>query len=146
MINVSFTPTAINKKTGTVTVTDNATGSPQTVSLTGTGTEVQLVPSSLNFGTVKVGTSSAPQTVTLTNVGSTSMSFTGIGGGISIGGPNHGDFSKTTTCGSSVAAGGSCTVTVTFTPKATGTRTASLGFTDNGGGSPQLVPLSGTGD
>ena len=141
-ISVTFTPTGINKSVGTVTIFDNASGSPQTIALSGTGTEVQLVPTTLSFGTQKVGTTSPAQTVTLTNVGKVVLSITEF----HIGGSNASDFAQTNTCGSSVNAGASCSISVTFTPKATGSRTGSLGILDNGGGSPQLVGLSGTGD
>jgi len=140
-IAVSFKPQAINLRTGTITITDNAANSPQTVALTGTGTEVQLVPASLAFAPQKVGTTSAPQTVVLTNVGKAAMNI--LGG--RIGGANSGDFAQTTTCGTSLAAGASCVFSVTFTPKATGLRQALLSIQDNGGGSPQQVSLSGAG-
>jgi hypothetical protein len=142
IINVTFTPSGINKSTGTVTINDNAPGSPQTIALTGTGTEVELVPTSLSFGTQKVGTTSPAQTVTLTNVGKTSLSITGT----PLGGANKADFAQTNTCGTSVSAGASCTFNITFTPKATGSRTAAMAIEDNGGASPQIVGLSGTGD
>jgi hypothetical protein len=141
-ISVTFQPMAKGVLTGTLQVTDNASNSPQTASLTGTCTFVQLVPASLNFGTVTVGTTSAPQTVTLTNEGTSGkLNITGI----KFTGTNPADFAQTNTCGSSVPARGTCTITVTFTPTATGTRTASLGVYDDGGGSPQTVAVSGTG-
>jgi len=139
---VAFKPTAIGPATGTLTVTDNAPGSPQTASLSGTGTVVELSPSSLTFGTVAVGQSSSPMSVTLTNKGTGgSLSITSI----TIGGTDPNDFTQTNNCGSSVAAGASCTINVTFTPTATGARSAQLQVSDNGGGSPQTVALSGTG-
>jgi len=122
-------------------VTDNASGSPQSVPLTGTGTVVQLSPSSLNFGSIKVGQPSSPKPITLKNLGTTTLSITSI----AVTGTNSGDFTQTNTCGASVGAGGSCTINVTFTPSATGSRTASVSVTDNGGGSPQTAALSGTG-
>ena len=140
-VNVTFTPTAIGKRTGTVAIVDNAPGSPQSISLTGTGTEVSLVPGTLSFGNQTVGTTSLPQTVTLMNVGTTALTINGV----HFSNPNGGDFAETNTCGSAVKAGGSCTFSVTFTPKAKGARTSSMGVQDNGGGSPQLVRLSGTG-
>ena len=140
-INVTFLPTQIGSRTASVSVSDNAAGSPQTVPLTGTGTIVKLVPSSLSFGMVKVGQNSLPQTVTLTNTGTSALSITAI----SIGGADHADFSETNNCGSSVGAGASCTITVTFSPKATGSRSATVAVGDNGGGTPQKVTLQGTG-
>jgi hypothetical protein len=64
---------------------------------------------------------------------------------IAIAGPNPGDFAQTNDCGTSVATGASCTFTVTFTPTASGNRSATLNITDNAGGSPQHVSLAGTG-
>lgn len=140
-INVTFKPTAKGTRTGTLTITDSAADSPQTVALTGTGTVVQLSPASLNFGNQKVGTTSPPQTITVTNTGSTAFNMTGVG----ITGTDFGDFADTTTCSSSLGQGQSCAITVTFTPQATGKRHASADVGDNGGGSPQRVALLGAG-
>jgi hypothetical protein len=141
-ITVTFMPGASGTLTGTITITDNASNSPQTVSLTGQGTVVSFSPASLTFGSTSVGTSSPPQTITLTNTNTkNTLSITSI----TITGVNANDFSETNTCGSSVPAGGSCAITVTFTPLADGTLTASVSVADNGGGGTQTVPLTGTG-
>jgi len=144
-ISVTFTPTACGTRTATVTVTDNATGSPQSVSLSGTGgntgAAASLSPISLTFSSQTVGTSSAAQTITLNNTGSASLSISSI----ALTGTNPSDFTQTNTCGSSVAAGGNCTISVTFTPAVTGTLTAAVTLSDNAAGSPQSVSLSGTG-
>jgi hypothetical protein len=118
-------------------------GSPQTVSLTGTGTAaaVSLSPNSLSFGSQSVGTTSTAQTSTLTNTGSATLSITSL----AVTRTNASDFAETDACGSSVAAGAHCTIAVTFTPAASGTRTAALSIADNASGSPQAVSLSGTG-
>jgi hypothetical protein len=141
-ISASFKPTATGKRTAAVSIADNAAPpNPQTVGLTGTGTEVKLVPTSLSFGSQKIGTTSAPKSVTMTNVGTSTLTISGI----SLTGANAGDFSQTHTCGGTLGAGASCTISVTFHPSATGARSAALSISDNGGGSPQKVPLSGTG-
>ena len=140
-IKVAFKPSAKGVRTGTVTITDDAADSPQTIALTGTGTVVQVSPSALDFGDQIVGTTSDPQTATITNISSEVLRIFGVG----ISGPNFGDFAATTTCGSKLAAGGSCTIDVTFTPGARGDRHASLKIVDDGGASPQAVPLTGTG-
>ena len=143
-ISVTFTPAATGARTAAVSISDNATGSPQTVSLSGTGTTpaVSLSPTSLSFGSQAVATGSTAQTVTLTNSGNATLSITSL---VSTG-ANASDFAETAdTCGSSVAAGGNCTIEVTFTPSASGQRTATLSITDNTSGSPQTVSLSGTG-
>ncbi len=141
-ITVTFTPTTPNARTGTITITDDAPASPHTVSLSGTGTYVSISPLSLDFGSVQVGTSSTPQNVTLTNTATTSLGIKSI----STGGANSADFSQTNTCGTSVGPNASCTITVTFKPLATGSRTSSLIITDfQAGTATQTVPLSGTG-
>lgn len=142
-LTVIFKPTAAGTRTGAVTLTDNAPGSPQTVSLTGTATApaVSLKPDSLSFATSIAGQSSVATPVTLTNKGSAPLAISGI----SLSGTNAGDFSQQNNCGTSVAAGATCTINVTFKPTAGGTRTATLMVTDNALGSPQNVALSGTG-
>jgi hypothetical protein len=64
---------------------------------------------------------------------------------ISVTGANSGDFSQTDNCPSVLGAGGMCTITVTFTPRATGARSAKVRVIDNASNSPQTVGLSGTG-
>jgi len=144
-INVTFTPAASGTRTAAVTLTDNATGSPQTVSLSGTGGSAGAVanisPSSLTFGNQPVDTVSSSQAVTLNNSGSAALSITSI----AFTGADPADFTENNTCNSSVAAGGTCTIAISFTPSATGTREASLSITDNASGSPQSVSNSGTG-
>jgi hypothetical protein len=81
--------------------------------------------------------------VTVTNAStSSSLNVASIG----ISGNNATDYSESDTCvGESLPPGGSCTVTVTFTPSVKGYRTANLSITDDGGGSPQVVALTGLG-
>jgi FG-GAP-like repeat len=97
--------------------------------------------SSLTFISENQGTTSPVQSVTLTNSGNATLSITGI----SIGGTNPSDFRQTDSCGSSVVAGGNCSIGVTFTPTAAGSRSATLSIGDNAAGSPQLLSLAGTG-
>jgi hypothetical protein len=136
-ISVTFKPTQRGTRTGTLSITDNAAGSPQTVSLTGTGTVVEFNPASLSFGSVKRA-GSKTLTTTLSNTGITALSI----GSITITGST--DFSQTNTCGASVAAGGSCTITATFRPLGIGSFSGDVSVSDSGGGSPQQVPLSGS--
>jgi hypothetical protein len=124
-----------------VSITDNAAGSPQKITLAGTGSTAKLSPLALAFGSVATNTTTAAKTVTLTNEGTAAITISGI----AIIGTNPGDFTQTHTCGSSLAASASCTIKVTFTPAAVGSRTASLAVTDNAAGSPQRVTLAGTG-
>jgi beta-propeller repeat-containing protein/ASPM-SPD-2-Hydin domain-containing protein/centrosomal CEP192-like protein len=138
-VNVTFTPTATGTRTGTLTIADNAASSPQTVSLTGTGANAVLnaSPAALSFAAQAQGSTSASQPVTLSNSGGTSVAVTGI--------QASGDFAQTNNCGISVAASSSCTVNVTFTPTASGTRNGALTITDSASNSPQMVSFTGTG-
>ncbi len=139
-VTATFTPTAGGPRRAAITVTDDAAGNPHQIMVTGVGTTASLVPASVQFLGVAVGASSAPQVVTLTNADSTLMHLWQI----AITGTDAGDFSRTTACKSTLAAGAHCSVKVTFAPTKAGTRTASLLISDDGGGSPQAVPLSGT--
>lgn len=240
-VSVTFTPTAVGSRTGTLTLTDNAANSPQTLSLAGTGARVTtaltlaatpdsattgaqialkgtLTPASLgnlntngdtvtftsgattlgtailasgvatlNTTTLPLGTNtitasfpgetsfsasaappiqvsvtapllpavtlsasaltyaiqapastSAAQTITVTNSGQAPLLVSSIA--------PTGDFAQTSTCTSSaIAVGGTCTISVTFTPTAAGTRTGTLTLADNAASSPQTVTLTGTG-
>lgn len=127
---------------GTVSIADNAPGSPQTIALTGTGTVVKLSAATLDFGDVPVGMTSQPQTLTLTNV---SLKNPLSIGNIAFSGPNAHSFAETNTCGTSVPAGASCAFSITSTPSVKGLKTATLNINDAGGASPQKVTLTGTG-
>src|SRR5207245_4088580 len=108
----------------------------------GTGSPAaSLSPTSLTFGNQNLSTTSAAQAVTLSNTGTAALSITSV----AITGTNSGDFAQSNTCGSSVNAGASCTISVKFKPTGTGTRTASVVVTDNASGSQQTAALSGSG-
>lgn len=124
-ISVTFKPTAVGSLPATLTVTDNAITGHQIVALTGTGSGVAkavLSPTSLTFASTKVGATSATQTVTLSNPGTATLTLTSI----TMTGTNATDFPLTKTCGTSLAVGGSCSISVSFKPSATGTRTATV--------------------
>jgi len=106
----------------------------------GTGPLASLSPTSLSFAGQGLGTTSGSQPVTLSNTGNAALAITGMA--------TSANFRQTNNCGTSVAAGSSCTINVTFTPTATGTLTGTLTITDNSNGvagSTQSVALSGTG-
>jgi Bacterial Ig-like domain (group 3)/FG-GAP-like repeat/Abnormal spindle-like microcephaly-assoc'd, ASPM-SPD-2-Hydin len=140
-ISVTFEPKTMGALTGSLTVTDNASNSPQKVALEGTGTYIKLAPTSINFGNQPEGSKSLAKQITLTNEGAAAVTITSI----ATTGTDSGDFAQTHTCGASVASGASCFINVTFTPSATGARSAQVSVSDNGGGSPQKVSLTGTG-
>ncbi len=152
-INVTFTPTAVSTISGvTLVITDNSgavTGTTQSVTLSGSGvtSTVNFNPSTLGFGNQLVGVTTAQMSSVLTNSGTSSLTIASV----SITGTNSGDFvlvtpSSGTQClAGSVASQGTCTVAVTFTPGATGSRTATVSVVDNAIGSPHTMTLTGTG-
>jgi hypothetical protein len=133
-----------NPQTATLSITDNAPGSPQTVTLTATVIDPQASfnPSNLSFGTQAVNTS-VTKTVTLKNTGATTLSIAGM----TMTGPGASEFTLTpaSNCGSSLTAGGSCTISVTFKPVAKVSYSATLNVTDNAWPGTQTVSLSGIG-
>jgi Abnormal spindle-like microcephaly-assoc'd, ASPM-SPD-2-Hydin len=139
VVQVTFTPAALGNRTGVLTITDNAAGSPHTVALSGQGTTQQasVSPASLTFVSQPVGASSTGAVVSLHNGGTTALTISSISA--------TGDFAQTNNCGASLAGGIDCQITVTFTPTATGNRTGTLSITDSSSGSPQTVALSGMG-
>jgi 6-phosphogluconolactonase (cycloisomerase 2 family) len=142
-LDVRFTPSAIGPATGTVTLTDNGQSSPQTLGLTGTGTNpvAGVSPPSLTFNSQYVGTTSTSQQVILSNTGNAPLTITSIA--------TSANFGETNNCQNATVAGpGSCAINVTFTPAAATSLTGILTITDNSNGvlgSTQTVNLSGTG-
>ena len=145
-VNIAFAPTGTGSRTATLNFSDNAPGSPQSVSLSGTGTgpTVGFSATGLTLASEPVGTTSPAQTETVTNTGNGNLVISAV----AVAGANASDFTKgADTCsGATVATSGSCTVNVTFTPSASGSRTATLTFTDNASINSQVVTLSGTGE
>ena len=139
IIKVTFTPTAVGTRTGTLTLVDNSPSSPQTVALSGTGgVQAKLTPATATFPRESVGVSSPAKVFTLNNLQAVALT------GISI--STTGDFSvSATTCSTSLAAHSTCTISVVFTPTQTGTRTGTLQVSDSAVGSPQVSNLTGTG-
>jgi hypothetical protein len=131
---------------GTSTITINGVSgslsASTTVQLTVTpsGPYLTFTPTSLAWGKVLVGTRACCKVVKVTNIGSATATFSNIA--------ISGDFALNTIlnqCNTTLAPGKVCKEKVSFTPTQTGTRTGNITFTDNAAGSPQTVPLSGTG-
>jgi hypothetical protein len=106
-----------------------------------TRSAASLSPSSVNFGTVKAGTR-VSRTVTLTNTGNASMSITSIK---TSSGSDSDEFKATSNCGTSLAVGANCAITVSYAADKDDSNgvTGNLLVTDNAPGSPQLVALMG---
>ena len=136
-ISVTFQPSVLGADSGSISIAESL-GNPLRINLSGTGlSAVNVSPASLAFGQQMVNTTSAPQTVTLTNNGPTPLTIYNIAIGFS--------FHQTNTCGTSVASGVSCTISVTFNPVSASAQAQSLFLDDSAAGSPQIVALTGTG-
>jgi hypothetical protein len=144
-VDLVFDPTVAGTRSATLTITSTAPGVPTVVPIVGTGSApaTSFNPSSLDFGGVLILLGSGEQTVTLTNRGNAPLAITGW----SISGTNASDFSiSTKTCGTTLAAGAKCTVTVRFSPTFLGSRSATLTLgSDAPTGNATTVPLSGRG-
>ena len=145
-VNIIFAPTVSGTSTATLNFNDSASPSPQTVALSGSapsstsGGSASVSPTSLSWASVAVGGKGAAKAVTLTNSGTTSMSLSSI----TLTGTDPGDYEiYSKTCGTSLAASASCTASIIFAPKVSGTRTATLTFSDSATNSPQTAALSG---
>ncbi len=142
--NITFKPSAAGTRTATFLATDNAADSPQSISLSGTGTvttapAVSLSASSLTFANQAVNTTSAAQGVTLTNTGTAALTISSIAASA--------PFSQTNTCPTSpstLAANGNCTISVKFSPTVAGNQSGSVTISDNAAGSPHQIGLTGT--
>ncbi len=102
---------------------------------------LHLSPASLSFGVWVVGTESAVQVETLTNKGGSDLVINSV----AITGTDAADFNQSSTCASSLGAGASCAINVTFTPSQLGQRSASMTISDDGVDGPQILSLNGDG-
>ncbi len=136
---VNFAPTTGGERSGIITITDTAPGSPHVIHLIGSGLvpQVSLSPNTLAFASQVVGTSSAVQIVNLTDTGSASLAISNIA--------TSGDFSESNNCGTGIAPRVTCQISVLFSPTLMGDRTGVLSIIDGASDSPQMVSLSGTG-
>ncbi len=143
---VTFAPSTTGVESASLAISDNAPGSPQTIPLTGTGVaaapSISFVPGSITFNPISQGFTEGPQTIQITNIGSATLHISSI----ALGGSNPQDFSQTNNCAAvPIAVNASCNINVTFTPLATGARSASITLTDDVPGSPQTIFVQGTG-
>ncbi len=142
LVQIVFAPQTSGAKSATVNFIDNASGSPQSISLSGMAIAptLQISPSPLTFAAQSVGTASPSQTITLSSTGTSSVTINGI----TVTGPNAADFSENGNCSAVLDAGASCQLIVIFKPVAAGNRSASISISDNAAGNPHSVPVNGT--
>lgn len=146
-VQVAFKPTASGARGASLVIAHNATGGSSTVALSGTGNAVAqatvaLSANALDFGALVAGAASPAKSITVNNTGQAALTFSSI----TVGGANANVFTLGGTCatGTSVPAGGSCTVTVTANPSANGTFSGNLSLASNASNGAVSVALSGT--
>ncbi len=140
-VSVEFKPAAVGALTAALSIADNATGSPQTVKLSGTGVApVTVTPTSIAFPATVVGVTSDAQIVTVKNNGAATVTLRSI----VLGGTNASSFEDIGTCGATLAAGASCSEYVAFKPASAAALSGTITVTTSVG-SPLVVTLKGTG-
>ncbi|MGB8259201.1 MAG: choice-of-anchor D domain-containing protein, partial [Terracidiphilus sp.] len=141
-INVSFAPPSKGQYSATLQVADNASPSPQKVSLAGVGAQgvLNFSPIGYTFPSTVVGSTNT-WGFTVTNNGDAAAKFSSI----TMAGSGAKSFSVASYCPASLAAGSSCSLSVTFKPTAAGTVSAQISLADNGMNSPQIDTVYGTG-
>ncbi len=161
-LNITFTPLTVSATlTGNVTIVSDAPGSPHIVALSGAGTAtpvpvVSLSTTLLSFPSQVIGSTSTAQTITVFNSGFANLNFSSItktgSSAFTRVVPPQGPLAViegiapiNPDCNFGVAPGGSCTITVTFTPSVAGTVTGQINIASNAGGSPHIVNLTGNG-
>jgi hypothetical protein len=145
-LSMTFTPTIGGVRSGAISITDNASDSPQQILLQGAGlvpgsATISGSPASLDFGDQAVGGPSTPQAITLTNTGTAPLKISGV----TIGGEDPENFSEQNNCIGIVLIQGSCKITAAFAPPTAGSFTANITVTSDATNNPVVIPLSGTG-
>jgi hypothetical protein len=138
-INVTFTPTTTGTRTGVVTITDNVTGSPQTIGLTGTGVGagtpgVSLQANNVYFAAPNSLSTISTQLVTLTNSGTGTLNVSSI--------VVTGNFTEADNCSAPLAPAANCILSVGFTPAGSSIQTGTIAITDDAPGSPHVINLA----
>ena len=146
-LGLQFAPAQIGTRSGALTITHSAAGSPNTVSLTGVGTDpagpqlsLESSGSTADFGPIQVGsTSGVPSFFRLSNFGAQPATI-----GLTL----PAEFALNTrfpTCGAVLATNASCSLAFDFTPTAAGPRSGVVSVTTNAPGSPLAIRLAGVG-
>jgi len=142
-IGITFTPAIPGTNpTGTLTIASNASNSPSSVILSGSGTtfpQVSLNQTSLAFGGHSINpVTTTNRTVTLTNSGNAILALTNIGA-------SNSDFTVAHDCGTNLAVGSLCSLTIGFRPTTAGSKTGTISIASNASSSPNSISLTGTG-
>jgi hypothetical protein len=147
-ISITFTPaaSATGSQQATLSISDNAPGSPQSVTLSGAGVApppaapaVTVTPDPVSFPTTVQGMTRSAIPVSVTNSGNATLHISSV----VLSGNNTGDFSMTNLCSGPYAANTGCMITLTFTPLVAGQRSAIVTIADDSQNSPQSIQVSG---
>ena len=145
-VSVTFQPIAGGARTASLMIADNAAGSPQIVTLSGTGLvpAVTLSSASVSFAAQLAGTVSAASLITILNAGNGGLIISSL----ALSGANPGEFAATQNCGPMLAPGASCSVSIVMQPQPgqAGPAAATLSIIDNALDSPETVALTGAVD
>jgi 6-phosphogluconolactonase (cycloisomerase 2 family) len=148
-INITFMPSAsaTGSQQAVLSITDNAPGSPQSVTLSGAGVAppppapaLTVTPDPVVFPAINQGTTSNPTNVTVTNSGNATLHISSV----TLGGNNPGDFTVTNACSGPYVPNATCVITLTFIPVAAGQRSATLSISDDAANTPQSIQVMGT--
>jgi len=139
-VTIQFTPGGLGLRAAVLTVAGNENNGSQNLTLSGLGLapKLTIAPKSLSFASQGVSTTSPPKTVTLTNKSPVDLTITGVSS-------SDPQFAASGCVGVLAKNGGTCQISVNFTPSAIGKQTASLSITDNALKSPQTVNFKGSG-
>ncbi len=146
-ITLTFTPLAAGQRSAILSITDDASNSPQSIQVSGTATSapsnspaVTFSTTNLSFAAITQGTSSSAQSVTVTSSGGVPLHITSV----VLGGADSGDFSMTNGCtAAAYPVNSNCTISVSFAPLGSGARSATVTLTDDAANSPQVISLGG---
>ncbi|HKV25023.1 MAG TPA: choice-of-anchor D domain-containing protein [Candidatus Acidoferrum sp.] len=145
-VSITFSPNSPGLQQATLSITDNATNSPQSVQLVGNGMTppppapaVSISPNPVNLPSITQGTTGNPVAITVSNSGNAVLNISSV----QVAGNNPNDFATTNACNGAVAVKSACNITVTFTPLAAGQRTETITVNDDAAGSPQIINIGG---
>ena len=140
-VSALFQPVANGLRKGALTLTGNFIGSPLTIRLAGKSVppKLRIAPAALNFGKQANGTTSAEKTAALSNNNAVPITISSIAS-------STGDFAASQNCVGTIAqSGGTCTMSVTFTPSSTMLESATITLQDDAGTGSQIIHVSGRG-
>ena len=141
MVYVEFAPAVTGPISGGLVIATNTATPTVVVAMNGVGGAtpgiLTMTPTALNFGSQLLNTSSAPKAVTVKNTGGSTLNITGL----AITGP----FTVASTCGTSLDAGETCTLTIKFTPVSPGEASGAITLSNNEKPATVTTTLSGVG-